>query len=450
MKTQVTLLLFLAAFSPVLIAGVDGSIQKLDGNVVKAKSIEAETLSGVEWKNENKTLGTRIEVWDVDQVRYTAKNMDQFNNLAKKMRAGKGDALEKDAQSYLDKPEASITDDGDKLRIKLTCRYYIARAKLLQAQYADAAIAFLQYMKDCEESIAKAGPNKPNIPDNWVRGVAFDSPTGNKVAEAGLLHRLYLDALEGLGDAYARDNKTDDANKKAYERLVKLTGDLNQRSSKPEYFDWAMRALKAAAAVAESGEKPDLKRALKCYEDLALVALKRNAGKPNRDSNEARLKSGFLLVKDGQLAQAQTLFSGAIREWEKDQKNFEKGFIGGWISPDKSYMVAGSYVGIGMVRIENAKKANDSESWASALTQFSQSLTIFVTDPEFRAMALMKSARCCAELATLAQKKDKAVATRHVETAEKYLLELKVTLGSSKAAGDPEVVEITKLIDKCK
>jgi len=444
MKTRLIALALCVAAAPALFA-VEGSVLKRDGNAIQFKSVEAETLSGIEWKDPQKNPGSRIDVWDVDQVRYTAKGMDQFNGLAKKLLSGRGDALEKDANDYVTPPK-ELTDEGDKLRVELTARYYVARAKLLQGAYLEAADMFLAYMKKCEDAVTKGKPGSANYPQFMVKDVVFASPTGNKILQAGALHRLYLDALEGLGDAYARADDSENASAKGYDNLVKLTGDLNAKSSKVEYFDWALRALKAAGDLAEAAKDgTGITRARESFEKLAVVALKRASGKPSRASMEASLKVGFLLVQEKKYNDAQSRFQGPIREWENGQKAGKSGITANWLNSDVAYLASGSYVGMGMVR---AAQAKDAETYTVALVQFATALAIFSTAPEIRALGLLGAAECSGQLAKLS--KDAGAASRHAENAERYLFELRTTLGQTKPATDKKVAEITAMVDKYK
>ena len=436
----------LLLFAPALFAArPEGSVAKKDGNSVAFRSLDAETLSGIEWKDANKQSGTRIEIWDVDQVRYSYKGMDQFNGLSKKLQSGRGDVLEKEAGIYVSDPGKDF-DDEDKRRIKLTALYYQARGKLLQGS-ADAADAFLEYLKECE-ALAKEGAGKAGNPQNFVRGVAFDSPTGNKVAEAGLLHRLYLDALEGLGESHVRAGNAEEGAKKGYDKLVELTTGLAKKSGKNDYYDWALRALKAAAGVAEAskGERKDVaKRTREVYEKLAGVALLRAGGKKSRETIEANLKVGLLMVEEGNASGAQGRFSGPIREWETDQKDYKNPPKSNWLNADKSFEVAGCYLGLGMVAASNAKTADE---WAGALKYFATSIGMFAGDAEFRGQALFGAAKSCAEMAKGTKEKD--AAARHASAGEIYILELRTTLGATKAASNQELSEITKTIDKYK
>ncbi len=434
----------LLLLAPALFAArPEGSVAKKDGNAVQFKTLDAETLSGIEWRDANKVPGTRIDIWDVDQVRYSYNGMDQFNGLSKKMQSGRGDVLEKDAADYAANPPKDFEED-DKRRVKLTAMYYVARGKLLQGtDPAVAADAFLAYMKECEATAA-LGAGKGGNPANWVKGVTFDSPTGNKVTEAGMLHRLYLDALEGLGDAYVRASNPDEASKKGYDKLVDLTTGLAKKSGKNEYYDWALRALKAAATVAE-GTKDNAKRTREIYDKLAAVALLRGGGKQTREVIEANLKVGLLMIEEGNSNGALARFSGAVREWEAEQKDIKSPPKANWITPERAYQVAGSYLGLGLVAAKSARTGDD---WAAALKQFSQAIAMFTGDAEFRGLALFWAAKSCAEMAK--GSKEKEVASHHASTAEIYLLELRQTLGLTKAANNPEVAEITKVIDKYK
>jgi hypothetical protein len=436
----------LILLAPALFAArPEGSVAKKDGNAVAFKSLDAETLSGIEWKDAAKQSGTRIEIWDVDQVRYSYKGMDQFNSLSKKLLSGRGDVLEKDAGIYVSDPGKDFEDD-DKRRIKLTALYYVARGKLLQGS-ADAASSFLEYLKECEAQ-AKEGEGKAGNPKNFVKGVAFDSPTGNKVAEAGLLHRLYLDALEGLGESYVRAGSAEEGAKKGYDKLVELTTSLAKKSSKYNYYDWALRALKAAASVAENsqGERKDVaKRTREVYVKLADVALLRAGGKKSRETIEANLKVGLLMIEEGNASGAQGRFSGPIREWENEQKDYKNQPKNNWITADSSFEVAGCYLGLGMVAASNAKTAAE---WAGALRYFANSIGMFAGDAEFRGQALLGAAKACAEMAKGTKEKD--AAARHAMAGEIYLLELRTTLGSTKAANSSVLPEITKLIDTYK
>ena len=436
----------LLLLAPVLYAArPEGSVAKKDGNGVAFKSLDAETLSGIEWKNAEKQPGSRIEIWDVDQVRYSYKGMDQFNSLSKKLQSGRGDVLEKEADNYVSDPGKDFEED-DKRRIKLTAMYYVARGKLLQGS-ADAVDAFLGYLKECEAQ-AKEGPGKAGNPQNFVKGVAFESPTGNKVAEAGLLHRLYLDALEGLGESHVRAGNAEEGAKKGYDKLVELTAGLAKKSGKNDYYDWALRALKAAADVAEAskGDRKDVaKRTREVFEKLAGVALLRAGGKKSRETIEANLKVGLLMIEEGNASGAQGRFSGPIREWETDQKDYKNPPKPNWITTDRSFEVAGCYLGLGMVAASNSKTADE---WAGALKHFATSIGMFAGDAEFRSQALLGAAKACAEMAK--GTKDKDAAARHASAGEIYLLELRTTLGSTKAASHAELPEITKTIDKYK
>lgn len=436
----------LILFAPALFAArPEGSVAKKDGNAVQFKSLEGETLSGIEWKDANRNPGSRIEIWDVDQVRYSTKGMDQFNGLSKKLQSGRGDMLEKDAATYVSDPGKDL-DEDDKRRIKLTAMYYVARGKLLQGS-AEAADAFMNYLKEAE-TLAKEGASKAGNPANFVRGVTFDSPTGNKVAEAGLLHRLYLDALDGLGEAYVRAGNADEGAKKGYDKLVELTTALAKKSGKNDYYDWAVRALKAAAAVAEGSQgdaKAVAKRAREVYEKLANVALLRAGGKKSREVIEANLKVGLLMIDEGNANGAQGRFSGPIREWETDQKDTKNPPKATWLTSDRAYEVAGCYLGQGLVVAASAKTGDE---WASSLRYLATAIGMFAGDAEFRGQALLWAAKACAEMAK--GSKDKEAAGHHASAGEIYLLELRMTLGSTRAASNPDVAEITKTIDKFK
>jgi hypothetical protein len=73
---------------------------------------------------------------------------------------------------------------------------------------------------------------------------------------------------------------------------------------------------------------------------------------------------------------------------------------------------------------------------------------MFAGDPEFRGLGLLWAAKSCAEMAKLTKEKD--AASHHAAAAEIYLLELRQTLGLTKAAESPMVAEITKVVDKYK
>ena len=424
------------------------------GGTVEAYSIEAENISGIYWEQERRKAGIKKQLWEVEHVRYPVAELDDYNSLPRKAASGRGDTLQDSAEAFLSKEMEQPTGIGkdEWERIRLTCRYYLAMAYMLREEYAEAAVKYQEFLEAADEY---AGAIRDG--DNFFSGVRFKSPfSGSDVKNAGALHRLYLDGLNDLGDCHANLGNAADASKYGYQPLLALTEQLYQNSDRNEYFDWAIRALRSAARLseknAESAEAGDDKAAAKeaykaareSYEQLANVA-RRKGGSDSKDANEAQLKVGFLLIKEGDLRAATAQFHDGVKKWEAVYRGRASAPASGWISRDVAYLTAGSYIGSGLIAVEEAKVRNAADKWSEALKNFSAALAIFRGDDELRSMALLHSAQASSELAKLNGRK-KEVAGNHARRAEKYVTELKELLPKSKAAESPLIDEINKVV----
>lgn len=412
-----------------------GGIDTRDGKTTEAYAIDKETVSGVEWQRDRGQPGTRIELWDVDQVRYAVTGMDEYNGMARKLAGAKGSKLVQDANSFLSGPAPAGLSADEWDRIQHSCRYYLAAGLALQGDHEGAVAKFIDYLKKCEEKPTPGG----------IRA-RFRSVVGGKdIAEAGGLHRLYLDGLTGLGLAYLALKDQTKANDQAFKPLIDLCAALASSSGKGQYYDWSLRALRALAGHGENNK--DYKSAREAYDQLARIALQKEGGRPSRASNEAQLKVGFMQIREGDLGGARAKFFEAVRAWE-GAHNVDNPAPprNNWINPDVAYLTAGSYVGQGMV---DAARAKSIPEWSSALTNFSTGLSVFRGDDEIRSMALLGAANAAANLAELNASKPE-VASNYAKLAEKYASELTSQLPKSKAAQDELIAEIEKRVTKYK
>ncbi|MBX3473407.1 MAG: hypothetical protein KF754_03425 [Planctomycetes bacterium] len=427
------------ALALVLVAGslhaAKGGIDLRDGKSQEAFAIDKETISGIEWQREQRQPGARIELWDVIQVRYSVTGMDEFNGMARKLAGGNGTKMVADANSFLSGAAPAGLNADEWERVQHACRYYLAAGLALQGQHDQAVAKYIEYLKKCEEKPAPGG----------IRA-RFRSVVGGKdIAEAGGLHRLYLDGLTGLGMSYLALKDTTKANDQAFKPLIELCASLAGSSGKSQYYDWSLRALRALADHSENAK--DYKSAREAYDQMARTALQKEGGRPSRASNEAQLKVGFMQIREGDLSGARAKFFEAIRAWEggHDITNAAPP-RNNWINPDVAYLTAGSYLGQGMV---DAARAKSIPEWSVALSNFSTALSVFRADDEIRSMALLGAANAASTLAELnGQKAD--VANNYARLAEKYQSELLQQLPKSKAASDEKLVEIEKRITKFK
>ncbi|MBZ0135894.1 MAG: hypothetical protein K8I27_05935 [Planctomycetes bacterium] len=444
--------LILAVSLPLLLAGAlsaaaGATIQKKDGRTEKAFDVQAETISGIIWESARGTPGTRIRLWELNDVSYDGSSMDQFNGLSRKLGGGRAAKLRDDAQSFKKGKAPTGFDDKQWARLSLSLDYFIAMADYLDGNWQGAVSGLESYIKDSEkaESLYDQG--------GVVRASFKSEVSGKQVTNAGGLNRFYLDALEALGLAYLKQGDAKQANSKAFGPLQSLTEELAKNSGDNQYFDWGIRALRASADSAQ--QQQDFKGARESYEALARVALKKNAGRPSRISYEAQLKVGFMQIKEGDTRGASARFYEAVRSWESDHK-VDRPWQprNDWIDRDVAYLAAGSYLGQGLVKATDAKRVED---WAEALTSFSTSLSIFNADDEIRSMALLGAANASAQLAEMnkdklrADKSGKQVpmtSDNYARLAEKYLSELTTVLPKSKAAEDKSIPDIQALINK--
>lgn len=431
-----------------LSAAAGATIQLKNGPAEKAYDIKAETVSGVIWDVERGRPGTRIKPWEFNDVSYTGSTMDQYNGLSRKLKGGLAAKLRSDAQEIKGAAAPSGFDNAQWDRMKLSLDYYIAMADYLEGDWSAAVSGLESYIKAAEKNLYTEAGIVPRT--NFKSEVS-----GQQVTNAGGLNRFYLDALESLGLAYLKQGDAAAATKKAFGPLQVLTEELSKNSGDSQYFDWGIRALRASADYAQT--KSDFKGARESYEALARVALKKNAGRPSRTSYEAQLKVGFMQVKEGDTRGANARFYEAVRTWENDHKSPpDRAWQprNNWIDADTAYLTAGSYLGQGLVKAADARRADD---WAEALKLFSTSLSIFNADDEIRSMALLGAANAAAQLAELNKdvlRKDSRsgemvprTSDNYARLAEKYLSELTTLLPKSKAAEDDSIPAIQKLIN---
>ncbi|MCA8910988.1 MAG: hypothetical protein KDB82_04750 [Planctomycetes bacterium] len=435
-------------------AAAGGVIQTKDGQSQKASDIQAETISGIIWEKAKNQPGTRVRLWDLDDVRYSGQAMDEFNGLSRKLAGGRADRLIADAQQMLNAEKPSGWSDEQWEGVQLSCKFYVAMGRYLEANYGAAVDGLQDYIKEAEGKLSGVGGLVPRV--------SFQSAvTGKQVTNGGALNRFYLDALEALGLSYLKQGDAAKATKFAFKPLQDLTEEMSSNSGDKEYFDWSLRALRASARYAEA--QKDYAGARKSYEDLARVALTKNAGRPSRAAYEAQLKVGFMQILEGDGSGAQSRFYDAKRKWEADHTDGIKTRAwqprANWIDPDVAYLTAGSYVGMGLVEALKAKRTDD---WAEALEYFSTSLSIFNADDEIRSMALLGAANAAAQLAELNKDNkidvkvgDKTVkkavtAETYAKLSEKYLSELTTLLPKSKAAEDESIPDIQKIINEYK
>lgn len=408
-------------------------IEQKDGKSENAYSIETESISGVTWSKARNNPGTKIDLWNVEHVKYSGKGMDEYNGLARKLSAGRGKDLTDHADIYLKMAEPPQGVDAESwVRIKLACRYYRGQGLALTGQDNAAVEELAGFVTDAEAQAAEGGLN-----------LKFTSAvSGKPVAKAGGLHRLYLDGLEALGLALLRKGESAKATETAFKALLDISQELASKSGKNQYFNWALRALRVSARYAE--DRKEYSAARQSYEALAKVALQKEGGRASRTSNEASLRVGFMQIKEGDVRGASSRFYEAIREWEAaygpahDPNTNPPAFKPNWITPDVSYRAAGAYVGQGMVE---AAQARNSQQWGKALKNFCSSLAIFAADDEIRSMALLGASNAAAQLAEQS-KGNAVVASNYAKLAEKYLAELTGLYGKSKAAEDDQVAVI--------
>lgn len=466
MKKLIALSVFAALAAPCLHAHKAVLTVKKDGSSIVVDQVGSETLHGVESKDGK----TRLFIWELITVRYNHANLDDFNSLASKAVAGRGEQMISIAVDYIKKAEKELPkdkDDKDAAKgvclpwgtteeernfVRLTSKYYLARGQLLANMFSEAQASFLDYMKDAEAFAAAIKAGGKGAPGFLLvrQPVAFDSPTGGKVVDAALLHRLYLDALEGLGDAYARGGDPAKANSDAYDKLVQLTSGLSKGSvGRLEFFDWAVRALRSAANLNEKNK--NYQGAHDCYVKLReIAALKAGREKDTRELIEARLNIGFMLVKDKKYDTALASFRPTVNTWESARRS-PNAPMHEWINPDKAFSVAGSYLGMGMVESARARdNANaSSDDWGKALNYYSNAIALFSAGDGLRARCLLLAAEACSKMGEIAlKKKDNGLARRHGETASGYLFELSENLKTTDAAQDADLGAIRTSVDK--
>jgi hypothetical protein len=427
-------------FLAILFAGVaiaaPGVIRTKDGTTHEAFHITGKTVSGIAWEVERGRPGVRVNLWDLESVRFRGQDMDEYNSLPRRLSAGLGSRLVQDATVVMSMERARGFTEADWRAVTLACRYFIAQGYRLQQNYERAVQAFEEYLNQAEQNTFEAGA---------YRNVNYTSPFSNRpVSNAGGLHRYYLDALEGLGDSYLRLGDVESANKKAFEPLQELTDQLAARSANREYIEWALRALRASALFAEDNK--DWTAAMNAYERLQSVAIRRDGGRTSRESSEAGLKVGYMQVKAGQARTASATFSGAIRAWEQRHVRVVDRMrepANGWADPDDAFLAAGSYVGQGMVEAAGARNSSD---WARSLRNYSMALSIFHSGREIRSLALLGAAEAAAKLAELSNR-DERMADNYALLAEKYLHELRTLMPNSRAAADESIPDIEALIE---
>jgi hypothetical protein len=433
----------LAATAAILLGGAlsaaaGGVIQLKDGKSNAAYDIVAETVSGVIWESEKDRAGTKVQLWDLDNVQYKGQAMDEYNSLGRKLAGGRGAPLAKDAREVITMQAPAGFDEAQWARIKLSAQYYEAMASYLDANWTGAISALEDYIEACEAPAAL-------YDKNVVQRVSFTSKiSGKAVTNGGGLNRFYLDALETLGMAYIKSGDAKSANEKAFQPLIVLTEALATNSGSKKYFNWAIRALRASAENAESAK--DYAGARESYVTLRGIAVKQG-GEESRAVYEAKLKIGFMQILEGDARGAQANFSEAIKDWKANHKSERTAPPSNdWINPDRAYLTAGSFLGQGLVVAATAKKV---EEWAEALEHFSTSLAIFNADDEVRSKALLGAANASAKLAELG-KAEKIVAQNYAVLAEKYLSELTSLLPKTKAAEDESIAGIQKIINAYK
>lgn len=433
MSKIITALILMATFAGALAAS-GATIQLKNGKSHKAYSITSESLSGIGWEQARKVKGKRIYMWDVEVVLYDADDMDEYNGLQRKLDGGRGAKLAQDAKTYLagsEKPK-KLTDE-EWARVNLQAQYFYAQGLFLQDKYDDAIEAFETYIKDAKAA-AKATRVDGALPF-----------TGNVtgITNVSSLNRFFLDALEGLGLSYLKKGQMDKASKNALTPLKKICDGFSGRR---EYYEWSLRALRAAAEYAESVNNPTDAR--KYYEELEGVALRKAGGKPSRESIEANLKVGFMLVAEGDTRAAKARFYKAIKAWENQTKNQDKPKQAkppkkGWINKDVAYETAGAYVGQGLVLL---KDGNKTEDYTKALEAFSRSIALFNADDTIRSMAILGAARASQLLHDAAKKK--SAKEMYGKWAARYILELDKLHGDSNAIDHEWMADIRKVANK--
>jgi len=417
------------------LAAAPGVIRKHDGTTHEASNILSETVSGISWEIERNRPGVRIKLWEIESLRYRGQEMDEFNSLPRKLAGGLGSRLVQDANDFLSMEPVRGFSAADWKVIQLAARYYRAQGFRLQGQYEEAARAFEQYLTEAEANTVTAG---------IYGNVTYRSPFSDRaVNNAGGLHRYYLDALEALGSVFLHLNDVDSANKKGFTPLQELSDQLSQRSGDRDYYNWALRALRSSAIYAE--DQKEWPAARDAYERLQQVAMRRDGGRASRESNEAMLKVGYMEVKAGNARLASARFIAATRAWEQAHiRNVDRMAPprAEWINPDEAFVVAGSYVGMGMVEAAGARNVND---WARALRAYSLALAMFDSGQEIRSLALLGAAQASAKLAELNASSAK-VADNYARLAEKYLNELQTLIPNSRAASDESIPEVSRAI----
>lgn len=447
MRTFCALAIFAVTCAGVLMADAKALIvvsKGIEGGNKEASSIASETLSGVDWMEARARPGRRLDVWEVVHVEYIASGMDDYNGIYRKNIPGQGERLYETAKAVKGGKQPAKLSADDWARVQLACSYFEARGKMLMGEYEEAIELFRDYIKEAEKA---AG----NVKDVAYDRASFKSKiSGKTVAKAGALHRLYLDAMENLGECYVRAGDPNKATSEALDPIQDLCKALAGDSTKNEFFDWTLRALRLSAEVAvENAQKEDdkglYKGAVEQWDKLEEMAKARYGGKETSVSSEASLKAGFAEIKAGDRRSARSRFFKAIKEWESGHKERGSAPTRDWLDPEFAYKVAGSYLGQGMVDAAEAiEDGDDIETWTEAMKNFSAALSVFVTDRELRSMILIEAAYASAKLAKLSE--DKKVKKNYGDTAGHYLKELLTALKDTKAAGDTKrIKEIEKM-----
>jgi len=420
-------LLLLAGLAGALQAA-GGGVETKDGKTQEAYSIDKETISGIEWSKARNQPGTKVDIWDLENVRYSVSGMDEYNGLARKFSGGRGGKLKTDAASYLAGPKPAGLNDDEWTRVQLACQFYVAAGTAMDGDFAGAIGKYTEYLKAAE---AKAL-------DSGIRAKFKSVVGGKEVTNAGGLHRLYLDGMVGLALAYLGNKEATKANETAIKPLLDLCSSLAGPSGKKEFYDWSLRAVRALAQYSEGAK--EYKSAREAYDILARTALQKENGRVSRASNEAQLKVGYMQILEGDTGGARAKFFEATRAWEDQYGKVDAAAPPrtNWINPDTAYFTAGCYVGQGLI---DAAKAKTTSDWASALSNFSQALAVFRSDDEVRSKALLGAALAASKLAELT-KGNVDTASTYAKLAEKYLTELTSQLPKTKAAEDDSLAAI--------
>ena len=138
-------------------AAAGGVIQTKDGQSQKASDIQAETISGIIWEKAKNQPGTRVRLWDLDDVRYSGQAMDEFNGLSRKLAGGRADRLIADAQQMLNAEKPSGWSDEQWEGVQLSCKFYVAMGRYLEANYGAAVDGLQDYIKEAEGKLSGVG-----------------------------------------------------------------------------------------------------------------------------------------------------------------------------------------------------------------------------------------------------------------------------------------------------